>query len=43
MECLQSYICDQTYAVHEGPYQKKAQTIYAELRQNVINNVFKAR
>jgi len=31
----------ETYAAHEGPYQEKAQSIYAELRQNVIDNVFK--
>ncbi|KAI0003238.1 glycoside hydrolase [Russula compacta] len=31
----------ETYAVHEGPYQERARSIYAELRQNVIDNVFK--
>jgi len=30
-----------TYAAQEGPYQAKAQTIYEELRQNIIENVFK--
>lgn len=31
----------QTYAVQEGPYQAKAQTIYKELRRNVVDNVVK--
>ena len=31
----------QTYAAQEGPYQAKAQTIYKELRRNVVDNVFK--
>ncbi|KAI0287922.1 glycoside hydrolase family 63 protein [Russula brevipes] len=31
----------ETYAVHEGPYQERARSIYTELRQNVIDNVFK--
>ncbi|KAH9057624.1 glycoside hydrolase [Lactarius vividus] len=31
----------ETYTVHEGPYQAKARSIYSELRQNVIDNVFK--
>ncbi|KAN0141302.1 Glycoside hydrolase [Lactarius tabidus] len=31
----------ETYAVHEGPHQDKAQSIYKELRQNIIDNVFK--
>jgi Glycosyl hydrolase family 63 C-terminal domain len=35
-------IREQTYGAHEGPYQEKAQSIYSELRQNVIDNVFKA-
>lgn len=29
--------------MHEGPYQAKAKSIYAELRKNVIDNVFKVR
>ncbi|CAH1761949.1 6763_t:CDS:10 [Entrophospora sp. SA101] len=29
------------YAKNPGPYQTKAQTIYKELRNNIINNVFK--
>ena len=29
--------------MHEGPYQAKAKSIYAELRENVIDNVFKVR
>ena len=31
----------QTYAAQEGPYQAKAQTIYKELRRNVVDNVVK--
>ncbi|KAF8270316.1 glycoside hydrolase [Lactarius quietus] len=31
----------ETYAVHEGPHQDKARSIYTELRQNIIDNVFK--
>ncbi|KAI0831044.1 glycoside hydrolase [Trametes gibbosa] len=30
-----------TYAAQEGPYQARAQEIYAELRRNVIENVHK--
>ncbi|KAF8911130.1 glycoside hydrolase [Gymnopilus junonius] len=30
-----------TYAAQAGPYQQKAQQIYKELRQNIVNNVFK--
>ncbi|KAF8803526.1 glycoside hydrolase [Phlegmacium glaucopus] len=30
-----------TYAAQEGPYQAKAQTIYKELRRNVVDNVIK--
>ncbi|KAK7693188.1 hypothetical protein QCA50_002754 [Cerrena zonata] len=30
-----------TYAAQEGPYQKRAQEVYAELRKNVIDNVHK--
>jgi mannosyl-oligosaccharide glucosidase len=30
-----------TYAKEEGPYQAKAKQIYTELRDNVVNNVFK--
>ncbi|KAI0646820.1 glycoside hydrolase [Trametes meyenii] len=30
-----------TYAAEEGPYQQRAQAIYAELRKNVIENVHK--
>lgn len=30
-----------TYAVQEGPYKLRAQEIYRELRQNIIDNVFK--
>lgn len=33
----------QTYAAQEGPYQTKAQTIYKELRRNVVDNVIKVR
>ena len=33
----------QTYTVQEGPYQAKAQTIYKELRRNVVDNVVKVR
>ncbi|KAI0262885.1 glycoside hydrolase [Gloeopeniophorella convolvens] len=31
----------ETYAAHEGPHQDRARAIYAELRRNVIDNVFK--
>jgi mannosyl-oligosaccharide glucosidase len=31
----------ETYAVHKGPYQDKARSIYKELRQNIIDSVFK--
>jgi hypothetical protein len=31
----------QTYGAQEGPYQAKAQTIYKELRRNVVDNVVK--
>ena len=31
----------QTYGAQEGPYQKRAQEIYTELRKNVIDNVHK--
>ncbi|THH15032.1 hypothetical protein EW146_g5398 [Bondarzewia mesenterica] len=30
-----------TYAAQNGPYQERAQEIYAELRQNIIKNVHK--
>ncbi|KAJ8482276.1 hypothetical protein ONZ51_g5462 [Trametes cubensis] len=30
-----------TYAAQEGPYQERAQEIYAELRRNVVENVHK--
>ncbi|CCM02864.1 uncharacterized protein FIBRA_04976 [Fibroporia radiculosa] len=30
-----------TYAAQEGPYQQRAREIYAELRQNVVDNTFK--
>ncbi|THH33902.1 hypothetical protein EUX98_g303 [Antrodiella citrinella] len=30
-----------TYAAQEGPYQQRAKEIYAELRTNVIDNVYK--
>ncbi|KAF9228032.1 glycoside hydrolase family 63 protein [Gyrodon lividus] len=30
-----------TYAVAEGPYQERAKEIYAELRKNVVENVYK--
>jgi len=30
-----------TYAAVEGPYQQQSQEIYAELRRNVVDNVFK--
>ncbi|KAI0255396.1 glycoside hydrolase [Lactifluus subvellereus] len=31
----------ETYAAHAGPYQDKARSTYSELRQNVIDSVFK--
>lgn len=34
-----SYESMQTYGAQEGPFQKRAKEIYAELRKNVINNV----
>ena len=33
----------QTYASQPGPYQTRAKEIYAELRQNIVNNVIKVR
>ena len=29
------------YAAEEGPQQQRAKDIYAELRQNIVDNVFK--
>ena len=31
----------QKYVAHEGPYQARAQEIYAQLRKNVVDNVHK--
>lgn len=36
-----SHVHEQKYAAVEGPYQEQAKKIYAELRTNIINNVFK--
>jgi len=30
-----------TYGAQEGPYQQRAREVYADLRKNVIDNVFK--
>ncbi|PCH38371.1 glycoside hydrolase family 63 protein [Wolfiporia cocos MD-104 SS10] len=30
----------QTYAAQEGPYQQRSQEIYAELRQNIVDNEY---
>jgi len=30
-----------TYAKENGPYQAQARQIYAELRRNIVDNVFK--
>ena len=35
--------CLQKYAKEAGPYQTRAAEIYDELRNNVINNVYKVR
>lgn len=32
---------EQTYAAVEGPYQEYAKQIYTELRENVVENVYK--
>lgn len=31
------------YGAQNGPYQERAMQVYAELRKNVIDNVFKVR
>jgi hypothetical protein len=33
----------QTYARENGPFQAQARQIYAELRRNIVDNVFKVR
>jgi mannosyl-oligosaccharide glucosidase len=41
MNYLALQALNETYASHVGPYQERARLIYTELRQNVIDNVFK--